>query len=56
MSATTDPCAPRRLYTTKDMHKAFHNEWGTWCDTENLDEVMRLLGEIRLVAHDELMD
>ena len=58
--ATAEACNPRLLDWTKDAgkHEAFRYEWGTWVDTDKLDAVQELLGEIRLLtgAYQDMMD
>jgi hypothetical protein len=48
LAATARASHPRRLDTTQDAHEAFRYEWGTWCDVDALNDVMAVLGEIRL--------
>ena len=48
IQAVTKACEPRRLDTTTDAHEAFRYEWGPWCDEDKLDNLMKMMGDIRL--------
>ena len=48
IAAALSACEPRRLDTNVDAHEAFRYEWGTWCDENKLENLMGVLGDVRL--------